>query len=163
MYKYSTKMTWLQHWIFVYTIRNSAYVKFILIMFHDLFLACILQIVTQHCNLISNGRHYIAWPYLVGMSFCNLYCVLCIYKNNIVKQNILCTDYMIGLPRPWQWVTSQEKPCKIIQEVLFVIIYIFIHKHSIYIIGTTITFKSWWNNIIYNIYKLIVLKKGYTS
>ena len=151
-------------------------------MFHDLFLACILQNVIQHCNLISNGRHYIAWPYLVGMSLCNLYCVLCIYKNNIVKRNILCTDYKIGLsltiyssiihtvnnifcvltlPRPWQWVTTQGKSYKIIQEVLFVIIYIFIHKHSIYNIGTTITFKSWWNNIIYNICKLIVLKKGH--
>ena len=132
-------------------------------MFHDLYLACILQNVIQHCNLIWNGRHYIAWPYLAGMSIYNLHCVLCLYKNNIVKRNILCTDYKIGLPRPWQWVTSQEKPYKIIQEVLFVIIYIFIHKHSIYNIGTTITFKSWWNNIIYNIYKLIVLKKGYTS
>jgi hypothetical protein len=44
---------------------------------------------------------------------------------------------------------------------LFVIIYIFIQKHSICNIGTTITFRKWWNNIIYNIYKLIVLKKGY--
>jgi hypothetical protein len=140
MYQYSTKMSWLQNRIFVYTVRNSAYFNFILIMFHDLYLACILQNVTQHCNLISNGWHYIAWLYLVGMSLCNLYCVLCLYKNNIVKRNILCTDYKIGL-RPWQWVTLQGKPYKIIQEVLFVIIYIFIQKHSIYNIGTTITFK----------------------
>ena len=166
MYQYSTKMSWLQNRIFVYTLRNSAYFNFILIMFHDLYLACILQNVTQHCNLISNGRHYIAWLYLVEMSLCNLYCVLCLYKNNIVKRNILCTDYKIGLsltlyssiihavnyilcvltlPRPWQWITSQwthrEKPCKIIQEILFVIIYIFLHEHSIYTIGTGITFK----------------------
>jgi hypothetical protein len=137
MHQYSTKMSWLQNRIFVYTIRISAYFNFILIMFHDLYLACILQNVTQHCNLISNGRHYIAWLYLVGMSLCNRYCVLCL---NIVKRNIVCTDYKIGL-RPWQWVTSQGKPYKIIQEVLFVIIYIFIQKHSICNIGTTITFK----------------------
>ena len=87
---------WLQNRIFVYTIRNSAYFNFILIIFHDLYLACILQNVTQHCNLISNVRHYIVWPYLVGMSLCNLHCVLCLYKNNIVKRNLLCTDYKIG-------------------------------------------------------------------
>jgi hypothetical protein len=108
MYQYSTKMSWLQNRIFAYTIRISAYFNFILIMFHDLYLACILQNVTQHCNLISNGRHYMTWPYLVEMFLCNLYCVLCLYQNNIVKRNILCIDYKIGL-RPWQWVTSQGK------------------------------------------------------
>jgi hypothetical protein len=35
----------------------------------------------------------------------------------------------------------REKPYKIIQEVLFVVMYIFIQKHSICNIGTTITFK----------------------
>jgi hypothetical protein len=47
--------------------------------------------------MVWNGRHYIAWPYLAGMSIYNLHCVLCLYKNNIVKRNILCTDYKIGL------------------------------------------------------------------
>jgi hypothetical protein len=72
--------------------------NFILIMFHDLYLACILQKVTQHCNLISNGRHYIAWPYLVGMSICT-YITYWMFLNKDIhnhKQNFL--NYFVKLP-----------------------------------------------------------------
>jgi hypothetical protein len=59
--------------------------------------------------------------------------------------------------------TGVWKPYKIILEILLLTCYIFIYKHSIFNIGTTIAFKSWWINNIYNVCKLIVLKKGYTS
>jgi hypothetical protein len=58
-------------------------------------LACILQNVTQHCNLISNGRHYIAWPYLVGMSICNLHCVLHLALITITQLNLTFVTFLM--------------------------------------------------------------------